>query len=131
MGIPGVMVIEQPGEGTALMEAIRCADNVYLVDAVSSGARAGTVHRIDFDRESLPKSFQLFSTHAFGVAQAVKLARTMNMLPAKFILFGIEGKNFEPGKNLSSEISSAIQKVISLLTDEILSTASGNLKVIV
>ena len=128
MRIPGVSVVEQFGEGTALIDALSGVDVVYLVDAVSSGARAGTIHRIDVDREFLPSSFRFFSTHAFGVAQAVNLARTMNIAPAKFIFFGIEGKNFARGENMSSETSSAIQKVITLLSNEILSTANNNLE---
>jgi len=126
MHLPGVNVIEQSGEGTVLMEAMTGADAVYLVDAVSSGARAGTVHRIHAHSEPFPRSFHCYSTHAFGVAQAVNLARTMNILPARFIFIGIEGKNFEQGEHLSSETSSAIQKVTALLSSEILSLANNN-----
>ena len=36
--LPGVTVIEQSGEGAALMDILNEADNVYLVDAVSSGS---------------------------------------------------------------------------------------------
>jgi hydrogenase maturation protease len=122
--LPGVAVIEQSGEGAALMDVWSEAGNVYLIDAVSSGAPAGTVYRIDARTGTFPKEFRPFSTHAFGVAQAVELARSMNSLPPKLIIFGVEGKNFESGKNLSSEVLRSIRRVTQLLSNEIFSIVS-------
>ncbi len=122
--LPGVTVIEQSGEGAALMDILNEADNVYLVDAVSSGVPAGTVYRIDVRTGTFPSGLRLFSTHAFGVAQAVELARSMNTLPPRLIIFGVEGKNFESGKNLSSEVLHAAGRVVQLLSNEIFSIVS-------
>lgn len=117
--ILGVTVIEQSGEGAALMDAWKEVDNVFLVDAVSSGALPGTIYRIDAQREQLSKSLLPFSTHAFGVAQAVELGRSMNSLPPKLIIFGIEGRNFGSGMNLSDEVLDSTQRVTERLFDEV------------
>ncbi|MGA9407895.1 MAG: hydrogenase maturation protease [Bacteroidota bacterium] len=117
--LPDVLVIEGSGEGAALMEAWSEADNVFLIDAVSSGAVPGTVHRVDARIKPLPKELVLFSTHAFGVAQAVELARSMNTLPPKLVLFGVEGKNFSSGTNLSFEVLAVVQRITQMLLDEI------------
>jgi hydrogenase maturation protease len=117
--LPGVTVIEQSGEGAALLDVWREAGAVYLVDAVASGAPAGTVYRIDTRTEPLPKDLHTFSTHAFGVTQAVELGRRLNTLPAALIIFGIEGRSFEAGKDLSSEVLDSMRKVTQELLDEI------------
>ena len=93
-----LIVIEQSGEGTALMDAWSKSDDVYLVDAVSSAAPPGAVYRIDARTKPLPNDLHPFSSHAFGVAHAVELARRLNTLPPKLILFGVGGKSFDSGK---------------------------------
>lgn len=119
--LPGVIVIEQSGEGAALMDVWSRGDNVYVVDAVSSGAPSGTVYRIDARTESFPSGLRLFSSHAFGVAHAVELARQLNALPRRLIIFGVGGKDFASGKDLSSEVLCSKRIVTQMLIEEIVS----------
>jgi len=42
-----VHVVEESGEGAALMDTWRDAESVVLIDAVHSGAKPGTIHRLD------------------------------------------------------------------------------------
>ena len=124
---PHVAVIEQSGEGAALMDAWNSAQNVYVVDAVSSSAPGGTVFRIDAKTEPLQNDLRLFSSHAFGVVDAVELGRQMNMLPTRLIIFGIGAKNFESGKHLSSGVKRSKQTVTQMLIDDMLSVSPRSL----
>ncbi len=108
-----VMVLEASGEGTALMEAWKGAEAVILVDAVHSGAKPGTIHRLDAGAQTLSGKFFHYSTHAFSVAEAVELARTFNQLPPHFIVYGVEGKTFTAGVGLSPEVKRAAQQVVT------------------
>lgn len=103
-------VIEQSGEGTALMETWKDYERVIVIDAVSSGAPPGSIHRLDASNP-IPSKFFSCSTHNFGIAEAIELSRTLNQLPEHFLLYGIEGKTFQPGEILSSEIESKIELV--------------------
>lgn len=114
-------VKEQSGEGTSLMEAWEGYDRVCVVDAVSSGGTAGSIHRIDASQKPIPAKFFSCSTHNFGVAEAIELARTLNQLPDHLQLYGIEGGNFQPGENLSAEVERAMASVEA----EILQTISS------
>src|ERR1035437_8359703 len=60
----GVTILEESGEGTALMEAWQGAAWVMLVDAVRSGASPGTIHHLDARAAPLPMGFFHYSTHA-------------------------------------------------------------------
>jgi hydrogenase maturation protease len=111
MEIPGVGVIEASGEGAALMESWKEAQVGILIDAVQSGARPGTIHCLDLNAATVPASFFGYSTHAFSVAEAIELARALNQLPPRVILYGIEGKNFEAGIGLSAEVKIAVKTV--------------------
>lgn len=107
------MVLEESGEGTALMEAWKGAEAVILIDAVQSGAKPGTIHRLDAHAQILSAKFFHYSTHAFSVAEAVELARTFNQLPPRFIVYGVEGKTFAAGVGLSPEVKRAAQQVVT------------------
>jgi len=121
MALDRVSVKEQSGEGTSLMDAWKGYGRVLIVDAVSSGAAVGSIHRLDASKEPIPSKFFSCSTHNFGVAEAIELARTLSQLPGHLQLYGIEGKNFQPGEVLSSEVEQAMELVVG----EILQTISS------
>ena len=61
--LDGVRILEESGEGAASMDAWRGADFVILIDAVHSGAKPGTIYRIDAHAEEILRSFFHYSTH--------------------------------------------------------------------
>ncbi len=106
-----IAILEATGEGTALLESWNGADAVILVDAVQSGAPPGTIHRLDAQARPLPVGFLRTSTHAFGVVEAVELGRALNQLPRRLVIYGIEGKAFDPDTGLSREVALAARDV--------------------
>jgi hydrogenase maturation protease len=112
-------VIEHDGEPASLIEWWSHVDSVYLVDAVSSGAVVGTIFDFDLAIRSLPEEFNLYSTHAFGVPQAVELARALHRLPISIRFIGVEGESFDAGITLSAGVEAAKSKVIAMLMDQI------------
>lgn len=113
-------VIKESGDGITLMESWESADAVILIDAVYSGAKPGTIHRFDAHVQQIPAQFFHLSTHAFGIAEAVELARILGRLPSSLIVYGIEGKCFEAGEGLSVEVSNAAQEVVLRIRQDIL-----------
>ena len=111
---PNVEVVEASGDGAALIETWRDAEVVVLIDAVRAtrGALPGTIFRFDARAESLPAHFFHYSTHAFSVAEAIELARALDQLPPRLIVYGVEGKHFEAGEGLSIEVERAAASVV-------------------
>jgi len=114
-----VNVIEQSGEGISLMDSWKDADAVIIIDAVHSGAQSGAIHRFDVHTQTIPTKFFHYSTHAFGVAEAIELARALKQLPQNLIVYGIEGKCFEAGVGLSPEVEKAAQEVVERIKQDI------------
>ena len=114
-----VNVIEESGDGTTLMESWKDANTVILIDAVHSGAQPGTIHRFDVHMQTIPTKFFHYSTHAFGVAEAIELARALKQLPQNLIVYGIEGKCFEAGIGLSLEVEKAVEEVMIRVKQDI------------
>jgi hydrogenase maturation protease len=114
-----VQVLEREGEPTALMSAWDGAEAVWLVDAVSSGAEAGAVHRLDVSAEPLPAGLFRASTHHFGLADAIELARALGRLPERTIVYGIEGARFTAGGELTPEVAAAVPGVAASIRREV------------
>lgn len=116
---PDAEILEETGEGASLLETWRGAERVILLDAVRSGAAAGTIHRIEAQTDPLPAFFSRRSTHAFGIAEAVELARALNQLPPSLVIFGIEGERFDAGVGLSPAVEKAVAEVSARVRQEI------------
>lgn len=107
----GLDVLELPGEGAELIEAWSGAERVIVVDAARSGAAPGTLHRFEAADTPLPVGFFHYSTHQFGVAEAIETARALGRLPARLTVYGIEGKCFAFGEALVPEVEAACRAV--------------------
>ena len=114
-----VTVSAHSGEGAGLMDAWAGYDRVILIDAVSSDTPPGTVFRLDASAERIPTSFFHYSTHAFSVAEAVELSRTLGTLPPSLVVYGIEGETFSSGEGLSAVVERAITDVVEQIRGEI------------
>jgi hydrogenase maturation protease len=112
LGLQDVTVLEQDGDGAQLMEAWSGARVVMIIDAAGSGAPAGTVHRFEANADPLPAHFSHHSTHAFGLAEAIELARALGQLPERVIIYGIEARNFAAGTGISPEVRAALDRVV-------------------
>lgn len=113
--LPGWVVQKLSGEGAALVEAWVGFDRVVIVDALRAAGAPGSVVRIDADRERVPSGLFRYSSHAFGLAEAIEIARTLDRLPARLIVFGVEGASYDWGAALSSPVEQAIPRVVSAI----------------
>ena len=115
-----VEIVESRGTVTAVREAWKDAAGVIVVDAVVSGGRPGSIYRFNaYDGEvpvQLPRSL---SSHGLGVAEALALGQLFRELPPFLIIYGIEGKNFGPGQEVSQEVEAAIPEVVRRIRREI------------
>jgi hydrogenase maturation protease len=112
-------IVEQGGEGAALLEAFGDSSAALLIDAVTSRDLPGTVLRLDLSHAGVPATMTCASTHAFGVAEAIELARALGRLPKKVILYGITGESFDPGKGLSDPLVRAIPGLLQMIEDDL------------
>src|SRR5215469_5813072 len=118
-GLPGTLFKERTGDGADLVETWRKAQMVLLIDAVSSGAPPGTLYRFDALTQPMPARYSFHSTHAFGVVEAIELARALYVLPPCLIVYAIEGKNFATGMGPSPEVEQAVRQVVERVTREV------------
>ena len=101
-------VLAHEGEPIDLLDRWGSVDEVIVVDAARSGAAPGTVHRLE-DHAGPPSAHG--STHAFGLAETLALARALGRAPARVTVYGIEGERFGAGEELSAPVQAAVERV--------------------
>lgn len=82
-----VLALDRPGP--RLIEHMRGANTVILVDAVKSGAAPGTLHRLE-GRALDGMVAHHTSSHGFGLAETLALADRMGELPPHLKFIGLE-----------------------------------------
>lgn len=124
-----VQIAEHDGEATSLLERLDGATRAFLIDACSSGAPPGTLRRFDAAAEPLPQQAFRGSTHAFGVAEAIELARALDRLPPSCILYAIEGASYDSGAPLSFAAEAAVAEAARRIEAEIAEAAAKSMLV--
>ena len=119
-------ILEGGLAGLNLLHDMEGIDRLILIDAVHSHSKAGTIFRFtlpqDLEKiEKLAWGTGASSTHSFGLAEALTLAHTLEVLPAHVVLFGIELGHIQKGHALSLPVSKAMTNVVNRIRLEELS----------
>ncbi|MBI1396896.1 MAG: hydrogenase maturation protease [Betaproteobacteria bacterium] len=114
----GVPVEEHDGEAAGLIDLLRGRTVAIIVDAVR-GPAPGDVRRLDVSDAPLPAGWSPFSSHGFGVAEAVELARALGVLPRLCVIYGVGGAAFATGESLSPPVRAAVPAVTARVVDEV------------
>jgi hydrogenase maturation protease len=114
LGIPAEV---QTGGAFELVESWNGDIDVVLVDAVVTGAPVGTVQMWEGCPPRVP-SRPHFSSHGFGIAEAINLAEILGVLPRRLRVYGIEGSEFADGETVSPEVLGAIEQLAQQIAAE-------------
>ncbi|MDJ1015575.1 MAG: hydrogenase maturation protease [Paracoccaceae bacterium] len=110
----GFNATAQFGDGSGLIPMFEPSADVVIVDATQSGAAPGTLTRFD-GADALPKDPFRNSTHEFGLAAAVEMARILGGLPRRLTIYGIEGRDFGLGSAMTEEVVKAAEELLEQL----------------
>ena len=98
-----VRILERSGDVLALIEDWDHIPSVIFIDAMAPISQPGRVHRFDLTDSPLPIGFAPPSSHTFGVAETVELARSLGRLPKFLAAYLVEGECFKTGAPLSPD----------------------------
>jgi hydrogenase maturation protease len=106
------------GDATTLLDAWAWARHAVVIDAARSGAPPGSVRWFDVTTAPLPARAVRSSTHAFGLPDAIELARALGRLPGRLEVCAIEGADFRAGAPLSAAVARAVDRLAASLRPE-------------
>jgi hydrogenase maturation protease len=110
-GKAAVDVVELCAGGLRLMEAMAGYDRAIVIDAMESGGRAGTVHRLSADELSGTRNAS--STHDGSLGAAFALGRVAGLrVPVDVRVWAVEAGNVAAfGEGLTPEVEAAVDVV--------------------
>ncbi len=116
---PDLLVVEHEREPTDLIDLWEGAELAIVIDALQ-GDEPGRIHRWEVGPDEIPeRRFPSASTHALGLREVVELARSLNRLPRRLVVLGIEAAGFDTGAGLSPGVRRAVEEVAELALAEL------------
>jgi len=116
---PGVDIVDA---GTALGEIVGRLGGyrkLILVDAVEAGQRPGQLVRLEIrDENDLAAASRPLSLHELGVAEALREARLLGLLPPQVVLLGVQPARIAPGLRLSAAVARALPALVEAIRAE-------------
>ncbi len=118
----GVEVAQSEVAGLRLLELVRGFTRVIIIDALRSGREPGDVLRMEAADFSGGQRYG--SAHSIGLQTVLDLGRTLQYpMPEEVIVYAIEAADVETfGEELSPAVAAAADRVVRLVTDELLAT---------
>jgi hydrogenase maturation protease len=106
------------GDIAELLDIFANHSPVYVIDACCMDAPTGIWKRIDA-RQPLPDLDKAqTSTHGLSLNQAIQLAKSLNQLPTKLIIYAINSDRYNVSSGLSAPVAQTIGIVAQHILDE-------------
>jgi hydrogenase maturation protease len=112
-------VVELRGEPTALLDLWAGRPWVIAIDAVVAGGPPGQVHRLEVGRGELAGPLARGSSHGLSLVDAVALARTLDRMPGRLVVYGIEPADVGLGVGLTPDVAAAVEDVAERILAEV------------
>jgi hydrogenase maturation protease len=105
-------------EPTHLLDVLEGCERLILIDAVLSGRAPGAVCRLVWPCPEVEALFGA-SSHGLGLGAVLALADRLGRLPARVVLFGVEGQVWGPDEGVSPAVTAALPGLCEQLEREL------------
>ena len=117
--------VELAGADPGPFDVFDKAEIIVFVDAVESGAPAGTVHLLPLpSHEVAPRALGRISSHGWGLEETLRLRQSLGWRIPRLMLLGVELENVTPGLPRTPAIDVALGAVVECFLE--LATALRN-----
>jgi hydrogenase maturation protease len=99
-----------------LVTVLAGREHVVLVDASAPAGRPGTVRRLAVG-DGVVEGGTGGSSHGYGVAEALGLARALGVLPPTVVLVAVEAADVRVGAALSPEAAGSVDEAVAEVVD--------------
>jgi hydrogenase maturation protease len=115
----GVAIVARHGDMLALIDDWKACDALVCIDASAPMGAPGRTRRIDLAARELPPDLARASSHSFGVADTIALARSLQLAPREIVLYAVEGLSFDTLSPFSPTVAAAADDVADRVVAEV------------
>jgi hydrogenase maturation protease len=113
-----VSVQQRPEMDLAVIGELQDASKVIIVDAVKGGMKPGTISKYTLTPRK-EEIAALPGLHSMKLSDLLDIAMSSGVLTCPVVIVGVEPKDDSLGTELSSEVQSALPKVIEAVVGEL------------
>lgn len=118
----GTALLVCDGDPARLISLWEDADFAIVVDAAHAHpGQPGRIHRLELDGGPWSPATASTSSHGLGLGEAVELARALDRLPGRLVVYAVEGADTSPGTGLSPPVATAVDPLARRIAEEIAS----------
>lgn len=111
--------VREPRDAMGMVACWEGASTTIVVDAAQSGAKPGTIHRIEHADGVVPKDAGRMSSHGMGLAEALALSEALGRTPPRLVVYAVEAASFEPETPLTPAVAASVPAVAAQIRAEI------------
>jgi hydrogenase maturation protease len=111
-------------DASKLIDYLDGRERLLLVDAMRTGRAPASVLRFRWPDPMIATALGR-SSHGIGLGAVLALAERLGRLPARVVVFGIEGKEWEQNEDLSPVLAAALPGLRDRLLHEVSALADG------
>ncbi len=115
----GSALAECHGDVAELMWLWKGRKKVILVEAMRTGALPGTISRVVLPDELVPNGLSEASLTGLRAWEAIDSVQRVGEIPETLVVFGIEGRRFTFGSDVSEEVRRNIPRLAGMVLKEI------------
>ncbi len=113
-----VDVVDGGTAGMELLEIMSDRDQVIIIDAVNTGAEAGTL--VELRGEEVPALFRTrISPHQLGISDLLGVLTVTDQMPKTMCLFGAVPYNLDTGVELSEPMQQKLETIVDSVVVEL------------
>ena len=113
-----IRIIDAGTSGLGLIDLMKEASSMILLDAVEMGKKPGTVIRFSPEEVTVIADKVNLSLHEIGLPQLLRLASILGVLP-ELVIIGIQPKEIGWGLGLSADLKKVIPNIVESVLREI------------
>jgi hydrogenase maturation protease len=117
-GWRGDIVFHVVEGGPGLLDVLDGRGTLVLVDALASSEPSGTIQRLEWPEPRL-EALRPGTTHHLKPVEALRLAATLGLLPARVVIWAVTGESFDPQSGLSAAVAAAVPEAVRRITAEL------------
>jgi hydrogenase maturation protease len=126
LDLPGVSVVISDGEPSRLLDAWSEASLAVVVDATRcDGGVPGQIRCHDVTGDRVADGWTAggsASTHGLGIGEAIHLAKIMDQMPERLVVFAVEAADIGYGEHMSQAVSASLPELTEVVLAELRSS---------
>ena len=114
-----IELVDAGSDALGILEYLEGREHVVVIDACQMGREAGSVVAFDAAEFDFVLKDDPISLHGLGLAESIKMAASLNMIPEDLKIIGIEPESIQFNGSLSIPVQRALKMAVDIVEDKL------------